>query len=123
MSTQITQDEVVSELETMKSEIAEIEDFLASDSKDETVNANKIARLKELNAKYSDLAKQIDAENASFTNELENDEEPTKATTDKAQVDTDTSNTTDSMGASVGTNTSDLDQINSQVSVGDKQAA
>jgi len=95
-------DEALKELETMKSEIAEIEDFLSGDSKDEKVNQQKIARLKELNEKYSKLTDNVYSENAPLTQEMSNDTESTEIEDKGSNVVSDTSNTNSTVGSDTG---------------------
>lgn len=122
----MTQEEIVKDLDSMKSEIAEIETFLAGESTDETVNAEKIARLKDLNDKYSDLAKQLDSENADLAKAINEDSEAdstTDSTTTNAEVESDTDDTTSNVGSSIGTSTSSTDEDLATVTTAPGQAA
>jgi hypothetical protein len=122
----MTQEEIVKDLDSMKSEISEIETFLAGESTDETVNAEKIARLKDLNNKYSDLAKQLDSENADLAKAINEDSE-TDSTTDSnttnAEVESDTDDTISIVGASTGSNTPSTDEDLATVTTATSQAA
>jgi DNA repair ATPase RecN len=103
MDTTMNYDEALKELETMKSEIAEIEDFLSGDSKDEKVNQQKIARLKELNEKYSKLTDNVYSENAPLTQEMSDEAESNKTEDKVSNVVPDTSNANSNMGNNIGT--------------------